>query len=290
MQARGRLVEQEQLARVRRIERALRRVTLVAAFGRLGEVAGQLEALGFSARERGHRLPEAQVFEADVGQRLQHALDFGVVAEKLDRFRHREFEHVGDRLVAHDDFQHLAAEALAVAVRAAQVDIRQELHLHVLEAVAAAGGAAAVARVEAERACRVATFLGGFRFCVDVADRVPGADVAGRVGARGLADGRLVDHDHLGHVFGAAQLAVLAGHFGRLALGLEQRGVQNVVDERGLARSRDAGHAHQPLQRDRDVDVLEVVLFGAEDLEARRRGQHARPAFGPDRLAGALAP
>ena len=290
MQARGRFVEQEQLARMRRVERALRRVTLVAGLGCFGQMPGQLEALGLAARERGHRLPEPQVFEADIGQRLQHALDFGVVAEELDRFRHREFEHIGDRLVAHDDFQHLAAEALAVAVRAAQVDVGEELHLHVLEAVAAAGGAAAVAGVEAERAGRIAALLRRIRLRVDVADRVPGADVARGVGARGLADGRLVDHDHLGHVLGATQFAVLAGHFGRLALGLQQRGVQNVVDERGLARSRDAGHAHQALQRDRDVDVLEVVLFGAEDLEARRGWQHARAAFGPDRLAGALAP
>ena len=48
------------------------------------------------------------------------------------------------------------AVAASVAVGAAQVHVRQELHLDVLEAVARAGRAAAVARVEAERAERVA--------------------------------------------------------------------------------------------------------------------------------------
>ena len=35
----------------------------------------------------------------------------------------------------------------------------------------------------------------------ELADRVPGADVAGRVGARGLADRRLVDGDELADLF-----------------------------------------------------------------------------------------
>ena len=57
VQARGRLVEQEQRARCRR----------------LGQVTGELEALRLAARQRGHRLAEAQVVEADRRQRLERS-------------------------------------------------------------------------------------------------------------------------------------------------------------------------------------------------------------------------
>ena len=57
--------------------------------------------------------------------------------------------------------------------------------------------------------------------------------------------------------------------FRRLALGAQQRRVQDVLHQRRLARSGDAGDAHQTMQRNRDVDALQIVLGGAEDLDAR---------------------
>jgi hypothetical protein len=39
----------------------------------LGEEAGELQALRLAARQRGHRLAELHVLEADVDDRLQHA-------------------------------------------------------------------------------------------------------------------------------------------------------------------------------------------------------------------------
>ena len=246
VQAGGRLVEQEQLARLR-------------AAG-LGEVAGELQALRFAARERRHRLAEAQVVEADVLQRAQRRHQLGFVAEEVERLGDGQLEHVGDRLAVDLDLEDLGAEAPAVAVRAAQVDVGEELHLDVLEAVAAAGRAAAVARVEAEGAGGVLPLLRFDRIGKQLSDRIEGADIARRVGARGLADRRLVDHHHVVDLVGAVQRAVRARRLGRLALGLAQRRVEHVLHQRRLARARDAGDAHQALERDGDVDVLEVVL------------------------------
>ena len=48
------------------------------------------------------------------------------------------------------------------------------------------------------------------------------------------------------------------------ALRALDRRVEHVVHERRLARSADAGDARQRVQRNRDVDVLEVVLGRAE--------------------------
>ena len=191
VQPRGRLVEQEQLAAMRgaREHRAGVR-----------QVPGELQALRLAARERRHRLPELHVLESDVRQRRQALRDLGRIREEGARLGHGQLEHVRDvqappvgALAA--DVEHLVAVAPAVAVGAAQVDVGEELHLHVLEAVAAAGRAAAVAGVEAEGARGVLALLRGRLGGEQGADRIEGADVAGRIGAGGAADRALIDHD-----------------------------------------------------------------------------------------------
>ena len=66
---------------------SLRIVTLDRS--RLGQVAGELQALRLAAGERRHRLAEPQVLEADVDQRLQPRCDFLVLAKKRARLGHR---------------------------------------------------------------------------------------------------------------------------------------------------------------------------------------------------------
>ena len=46
-----------------------------------------------------------------------------------------------------------------------------------------------------------------------------------------------------------------------------ERPVQDVRHERALAAARDAGHGHERAERDAQVDVAQVVLAGAADLQ-----------------------
>ena len=174
MQAGGRLVEEEERAA---FADALR------GRGRLGQETRQLQALRLAAGQRGDRLPEAHVFQADVDDGLQLGDDLAVVREELDGFADGQVQHVGHRQLprpAHQlDLQHDAAEAAAVAVGAAQVDVGEELHLHVLEAAAAAGGAAAVAGIEAEHAGAVVALDGQRCLGEQLAHLVPDAEEGG---------------------------------------------------------------------------------------------------------------
>ena len=77
VQAGGRLVEQEQRARVATACRLVR-----AFLRRLGQEAGELQALRFAAGQGRHRLAELHVFEADVDERLQRAEHVAVVGEE----------------------------------------------------------------------------------------------------------------------------------------------------------------------------------------------------------------
>jgi len=234
--------------------------------------------LRLAARERGHRLTEPHIFQADIDDGLQRADDLAVAGKALRGLAHGEVQHVGHAhavAVAGDgDLQDLGPVTAAVAVRAAQVHVAQELHLHMLEAGAAAGGAAPVAAVEAELGRRVAALAGQRRVGEQGTDGVPGAHIAHRVGARRLADGRLVHKHHVAQLLGAQQAVVRAGRFGGLAEVAHERGCQHVLHQAGLAGAGHAGHHHQPLQRNLHRHVLQVVLARAFQDEARRAVGH----------------
>ena len=274
VQAGGGLVEQKQRALARQ---RLARLGLAAR--RLGQEASELEALRLAARERGHGLAELDVLQPHVLDGLQRAHHLAVGGKELHGLADRQVEHVGHvertptALDAH--LQDFGAVALAIAVGAAQVHVGEELHLHVLKARAAAGGAAPVARVEAELGPGVAALARQRRGGKQLADRVPGADVAHRVGARGLADGRLVHEHGIAQVVGAQQAVVRARRFGGFAKVAQQRGRQDVLHQRGLARARHAGDGHQALQRKLHTHIAQVVLARALQHQARGgRGDH----------------
>ena len=83
VQARRRLVEEEQRAALR---------------AGVGELGRELQPLRLAARQRRHRLPQRQVLEPDVDERLQPLAHGGVLREVVERLGDRHLEHVGDRL------------------------------------------------------------------------------------------------------------------------------------------------------------------------------------------------
>ncbi len=170
-----------------------------------GQKTRKLQPLCFAARQRRHRLAELEVIQADIDQRLQRADDIRRMVEKCQCVGHGQIKHVGDRFAFERDLEDLGAVASAVAVRAAQVYVGQELHFHMLKAVAAAGRAAAGAGIETESARGVSARLCQRRTGVTAAYRIEGADVACRIRARGAADRRLVDHHHVIDVAGTVE-------------------------------------------------------------------------------------
>ena len=242
----------------------------------------ELEALGLAAGEGGDGLAEAQVVEADGDQRLQGPGDFGVAGEEGEGLGDGQVQHVGNRPRFQPHLEHLGPVPPAIAVGAAQVDVGQELHLHVLETVPAAGRATPVTGVEAEGARGVAPLPGERLRGKALADGVEGADVARGVGAGGLADGRLVHEDRVPQGLVAPQVPVGTGRLGRAPEPLQQPPVQDLLHQRRLARATDPGDADQPPERDTDVDPLQVVLRGTQDLEpAGRRVGRASATTSP---------
>ena len=71
-----------------------------------------------------------------------------------------------------------------------------------------------------------------------------------------------------------------AGIRGRAVNHLRQRSIEDVVDEGGLARARDARDAGQRVERDANGQVLQVVLARAADDEGAAASP-ARPSADP---------
>ena len=73
---------------------------------------------------------------------------------------HRHLQHVGDGLAAELDLQRFAIVTVALADVAGDVDVGQEVHLDLDDAVALAGLAAPALHVEGEAARQIAARLG----------------------------------------------------------------------------------------------------------------------------------
>ena len=262
-------------------QRALARQRLAAATTGLRCVSQEtcnLQPLRFAARQRGHGLAQLHVFQPHIHDRLQGANHIAVGAEKMDCFANRQIQHIGHidafPLALNGHFQNLRPVALAVAVGAAQVDVAQELHFDVLEARAAAGGAAPVPAVEAELGGGVATFAGQVGIGKDLAHSIPRPHITDRVGARRLADGRLVDKDDFAQLLGPQQAFMRTRRFSGLAEVSQERRGQHILHQRGLARTAHPGNAHQVLQGDLHLHGLQVVLGDAIQNQARCLRRH----------------
>src|SRR5439155_4901485 len=141
-----------------------------------------------AARERGRRLAEMNVPQADALERLDLAPERRDRAQEIERLLDRHLEHVCDRAALVLHLERLAIVAPPVAQVAADEDIGQEVHLDLLEPVALAALAAPALHVEREPPRAVAAHLGLRELREQVADEAERAGGGGGIGARRAPD------------------------------------------------------------------------------------------------------
>ena len=190
---------------------------------------------------------------------LELAPNPGDVLEELQRLGHRHVQHLCDALALEQDLQRLAVVPVAPADLAGYGNVGQELHLDDDVAVAGAGLASAALDVEGEPPRLVAPDAGLGDGGEELPDGREHSDVGSRVASGGAADGGLVDVDNLVDVVDTLDAVAIARPVPRPVECLRQLLVEDLVDQRALARARDSGDTDQRAQRDANVDVLEVV-------------------------------
>ena len=244
VQAGGRLVED------------VERVPRIA----LGQLAGQLHALRLAPRERRRALAEVDVGETHVHQGLQLAGEDRHGVEELAGLLHGHLEHLVDVPALVADIERLAVVPLALADVAGDVDVGQEVHLHLDDPVPLAGLAAAALDVEAEASRPVAARPRLVRLCEQLPDRRKEPRVRCRVRPGRSADGALVDVHHLVEVLEPLDLPEgLRNHRGGVVQAACRDGVERVVDQRRFAGSGHAGDAGEQSGRYVQRHLAEVV-------------------------------
>ena len=244
---------------VQQIEAASRRP--LREFGR------QLDALGLAARQRGRGLAEPDVPQSHLVQRRENAVDGRDVGEELARVLHAHGQDVRDVLALVPDLESLPVVAEPAADIACDVDVRQEVHLDLVLAVAGAGLAAAALHVETEPTRLVTPGPRLRRLGHQGADRCEHVGVRRRVRARRATDGALVDRDHLVEMFQTLDPIVLAGRIRGAVEGPGQGLVQNLVDEAALAGAGHPGDQDEATERQVDVEIGQVVLARPADAQ-----------------------
>ena len=158
-----------------------------------GKLRGQLDALGFSSGECGGRLSQLNIAQSHIIQSLYLAADCGKGLEETVSLLHRHVQHVENALSLIFYVQSLAIVALAAADLTGHIDIRQEVHLYLDDAVSSAGLTAPAFYIKTETSLAVSLRLGIRRGCKQIPDLVKYPGVSSRIGSRCTPDGRLVN-------------------------------------------------------------------------------------------------
>src|SRR5688500_18359473 len=95
-----------------------------------GKFASQFDALGFAAAQGGGALTQADVAEADFGQRETDVVDLGNSPEEIHGFIDGHVQHVGNVHAFIGDLERFAIVAAAVASFTRYVNRRQEMHFN----------------------------------------------------------------------------------------------------------------------------------------------------------------
>src|SRR5581483_10617125 len=139
------------------------------------------------------------------------------------------------------------------------------------------GFAAAARGVEREHAGRDAVELRARRLGEQLADVIPRFRVRRGIGARGSADGRLVDELHVVDQACPFERVDLSGFETVVPADVAAITIEKAVaNESRLSGSGDAGDRDKLSERDRDVNAFEVVLACVADVQG---GRPRRPAL-----------
>ncbi len=252
--------------------RLVEQVERVTAAGSL-EFGGQFDALRLTTAELRRGLPQPQIPQSHLAQRLQTAGGGRYRGQEVGGGVDGQLQHVRDVLAAVGDFQRLGVVPGAVARRARRVRAGQEQQLDRDESFALAGLAAPFGHVEGEPSGRIAARPGLVRRRVQLAHRVEHPRVRGQVGPGSPADGSLVDPDQaverldprrVLHVDLQLRLVGLLGCESEVAA--DDLG-EDLRHQRRLSGTGHARHRRQHAERYVDGHVVQIVAGDAAQVQ-----------------------
>ena len=161
---------------------------------------------------------------------------------------------------------------LPLANRARHPDVGQKVHFQFVGTISFASLAATAFHIEAESARREPAQFGLRHLGEQLANFIKHFDVGSRIGPRRSADRRLVDGNHFVQQFDPFD-PIVDAWFADSAIEFACSATRPEISltRRTLAAAADAGDANEHSQRNRDVDVFQVVVPRTDDAQSRFR-------------------
>ena len=200
-----------------------------------GKLRCKLHALGLSAGERCGGLPDAKIPKPDIIERLQLLAEFWQLGEEGKTLLHGHIQHIGNAFTLIMAFKRFAVISLSVADIAFHINIWEKMHFDFFHAVALACLAAAALDIKGEAAGLIAAGFCLGREGKEVANIGEKTGIGCRVGARGSADGALIDADDLVERFYTVNPVMIS----RKGIGAVERmrkgSIKNGIDQGGFS-------------------------------------------------------
>ena len=153
--------------------------------------------MGLTAGERRGGLSELDIAQSDILQRPDLLIDRRVVLKELAGLIYTHIKDIGDVLAVISDFKSLPVISLTLSYVAGNIDIRKEMHLDLIYAVACAGFASSALCVKGESARLIASLLRIRCLRIKLSYKIEKSYVRSRITPRSPSDGALVDANDL---------------------------------------------------------------------------------------------
>ncbi len=180
---------------------------------------------------------------------------------------HRHLQHFANRHAAERYLERLPVIPQSVAVFTFHPDVRQEVHLNVPFSVAPATFTAPARHIRAEPPRRVSSHLRFRHLREKFTQYVENAAVRCRIAERRGAYRFLVNEYHFVHKTRTAHLVVRARDELRFVESTRESPMERVVHQRALPGTGYPRYHGHGSQRKYGVNVLEIVLPGADNLD-----------------------
>ena len=158
------------------------------------------------------------------------------------------------------DLQGLPVVAGSFALLAFDINIRQEVHLDLDQPIPMASLAPSALHIEGEATALVASHSGLLGLGKGLPDRVEDLGVGRRIGSRRPSDGALINDNDFIDLRVEQELVVLPWSLAGPVDLLHQSPVESIVDQCGLARSRDSGDGRQDADGNSRIYILQIIL------------------------------
>ena len=157
--------------------------------------------------------------------------DFRLVFKEDTGLVDRHIQYIGNIFPFVSDFERLPIIAFSLADIAGNINVRQEMHFDLDQAVAGTGLTTSPFDIKGKASLPVASKLGVLRRGKQIPDIVENAGICCRIGARRPSDRALIQLDHLIHIFQPFNTVTFSGTgFCPVLLGRKSF-IQDLVDQ-----------------------------------------------------------